>query len=128
MTTDRDLPEGLSALVARAVLTVPGVAFLRPGLSALLRASAPGLVRGGSGRDAGAAPGVRFERGAAGGVVAAEVEVVVHRGHRAVDVTRAVREAVRTALGTPGRVAAPAPTPLPVSAPVRVKVTVTGIV
>ncbi|MGI5447174.1 Asp23/Gls24 family envelope stress response protein [Streptomyces sp. CA-243310] len=119
MTADRGAPEGVSALIGRAVLTVAGVAFLRPGLSGLLRASASGIAWRGVARTPGAAPGVRVERGATGQVVSAEVEVVLHRSYRAVDVTRAVREAVRAAVREPS-------TPVPVT--VRVTVTVTGIV
>ncbi|GGZ80305.1 Asp23/Gls24 family envelope stress response protein [Streptomyces subrutilus] len=116
MTADQVAPEGpvTAGSIADAVRAVPGVAFLRPGLSALLRASA----RTAPARTDRTAPGVRLGHGAAGRVVSAEVEVVLHRGHRAVDVTRAVRAAVRGAArpGDTGTTAMP------------VTVTVTGIV
>ncbi|MEU6314709.1 Asp23/Gls24 family envelope stress response protein [Streptomyces sp. NPDC047014] len=88
--------------VAEAVLAVPGVACLRPGLRDLLRAAVP---RGLS--------GVRVSLGPEGTVTALHVEIVVRAHHRALDVARAARtEAAR---------AAPAP-------PSAVRVTVTGLV
>ncbi|MCI3935466.1 Asp23/Gls24 family envelope stress response protein [Streptomyces sp. AN091965] len=106
--------------VAAAVGEVPGVAFLRPGLAARLRATAASARRV-NGAPTASTSGIRVRgtgstRDADG--LALEVFVVVHRGHRALDVTRAVREAVtRAARTTP---AGPVP--------VRVTVTVSGIV
>ncbi|MFI8930826.1 Asp23/Gls24 family envelope stress response protein [Streptomyces sp. NPDC053474] len=109
--------------VAAAVGEVPGVAFLRPGLAARLRGTAASARRV-NGAPTASTSGIRV-RGASGTPgardadgLALEVFVVVHRGHRAVDVTRAVREAVtRTARASPS-----APVP------VRMTVTVSGIV
>ncbi|WP_172381743.1 Asp23/Gls24 family envelope stress response protein [Streptomyces sp. MNP-20] len=116
---DRRLVEA----VAAAVGEVPGVAFLRPGLAARLRATAVSAGRAGgaptastSGIRVRGASGARGTRDADG--LALDVFVVVHRGHRAVDVTRAVREAVTRA----------ARTTLATTVPVRVTVTVSGIV
>ncbi|AYA20234.1 hypothetical protein DCW30_16325 [Streptomyces alfalfae] len=109
----------LTEAVGRAVLATAGVAFLRPGLAQLVRASRTmARVRPGGAASGGPsyASGVRVTRDA--GNWHAEVHVVLRRGHRAVDVTRAVRaavtEAVRRAAGT-------ADDP-------RVTVTVTGLV
>ncbi|MEU1015188.1 hypothetical protein ABZ383_30615 [Streptomyces sp. NPDC005900] len=121
--TEQPASGDLTDAVARAVLGTAGVAFLRPGLAQLLRASGPltrlnrdggGAGSGWSGRSA----GVRVKGGGDAGRWHVEVHVVLHRGHRAVDVTRAVRaavaETVREALGAPE--------------PPRVSVTVTGLV
>ncbi|WP_239074867.1 Asp23/Gls24 family envelope stress response protein [Streptomyces sp. SID10853] len=110
--TDQDTRAQLSATVAEAALGVPGVAFLRPGLAGLLRTA---------GRSGPA--GVRIGR--AGGADShdswtAEVFVVLRRGHRAVDVTRAVRAAVLRAVTDPAAVT------VGVVAAVTVGVTVTG--
>lgn len=86
-----------------AVLDTPGVAFLRPGLADLLRSSAL-LRRGLPGAPAGSS-GVRVRRGAGPQDWSVEVYVVLHRGRRALDVTRAVRsaaaDAVRRVAGEP---------------------------
>ncbi|GGV31325.1 hypothetical protein [Streptomyces spectabilis] len=108
---DRRLVEA----VAAAVGEVPGVAFLRPGLAERLRAAA-------SARRVDSAPtaptsAVRV-RGASGGGITLEVFVVAHRGRRALDVTRAVREAATRA----------ARTVMSARVPVHVSVTVSGIV
>ncbi|MEW2529751.1 Asp23/Gls24 family envelope stress response protein [Streptomyces sp. NPDC047071] len=109
--------------VAAAVGEVPGVAFLRPGLAGRLRATTMSAPRT-NGAPTASTSGIRVRgasstRGArdADGL-AVDVFVVVHRGHRAVDVTRAVREAVTRA----------ARTTLATTVPVRVTVTVSGIV
>ncbi|MGV9884130.1 hypothetical protein [Streptomyces sp. NPDC003006] len=113
----------LTDAVARAVLGTAGVAFLRPGLAQLLRASGP-LTRLRLGGDGSArsvhASGVRLTRGGGAERWHVEVYVVLHRGHRAVDVTREVRAAVTETLHRE----AGAPEPLRVS----VTVTVTGLV
>ncbi|MDH6543699.1 Asp23/Gls24 family envelope stress response protein [Streptomyces sp. SPB4] len=117
MTTAHSDPEAAETAIADAVLGVSGVAFLRPALSSLLRhAVAPRTGR----RTAGAAPvpvrgaGVRITTAPDGEGPAVEVHVVVLRGHRAVDVTRAVREAVRRTFPSTART-------------IPVRVTVTGI-
>ncbi|MBW5423472.1 Asp23/Gls24 family envelope stress response protein [Streptomyces sp. BG9H] len=110
----------LTDAVARAVLGTPGVAFLRPGVAQLLRASrALARVRP-TGDRLGRPPrssGVRVTRGEGAERWHVEVYVVLHRGHRAVDVTREVRAAVADAVRTVAGVRDP-----------RVSVTVTGLV
>ncbi|WP_369217821.1 hypothetical protein [Streptomyces flavofungini] len=117
--TERPASGELTEAVGRAVLATPGVAFLRPGLAQLIRASrALARVRPGGGASGGPAyaSGVRLTRD--GGTWHAEVHVVLRRGHRAVDVTREVRAAVTGALrGASGAAHEP-----------RVTVTVTGLV
>lgn len=108
MTTDQT-PAGQ---VAKAVLAVPGVAFLRPGLADLLRTPAAARLS----RGPAAPPGLRVTRRAEEWSV--EIKLVLRRGHRALDVTRAVRAAAESALrDRTGR-----------STPVQVTVTVTGLV
>ncbi|MER6529110.1 Asp23/Gls24 family envelope stress response protein [Streptomyces sp. NPDC001508] len=111
-------PTELTERIAQAVADVPGVAFLRPGLAGLLRSSVAARA---TGRRANpdvsrAKSAVRVGRGSAPGTLTVEVSVVLRRGHRAVDVTRAVRAAVRdTVRAGDGR-------------PAQVTVTVTGLV
>ncbi|MFD4634124.1 Asp23/Gls24 family envelope stress response protein [Streptomyces sp. NPDC058284] len=101
--TDADLTEA----VREAVLATPGVAFLRPGLADLLRSAL---------RTPSRSSGVRLTRTGDAHVRHADIHVVLHRGHRAVDVTREVRAAVTEVLRRrDGR-----------SRPPRVSVTVTG--
>lgn len=92
----------------RPVERVPGVAFLRPGLADLVRASYASRDRRKS--------GVRVRPGAAPGAWRIEVQFVARRTHRTLDVTRAVREAVvgMAEAGDSGRIA--------------VTVTVTGLI
>ncbi|MFJ2769139.1 Asp23/Gls24 family envelope stress response protein [Streptomyces sp. NPDC087300] len=99
--------DAVTEAVRDAVLRTPGVAFLKPGLAELLRPS-PLLP---TGRTA----GVRVRRDKNTGNWQAEVQVVVARGHRALDVTREIRAAV----------AAAAPRE---AAGIAVTVTVTGLV
>lgn len=114
--SDRDVSRVLTDAVMEAVLDTPGVAFLRPGLADLLRSSAL-LRRGLPGAPAGSA-GVRVRRRTGTQGWSVEVYVVLHRGRRALDVTREVRsaaaDAVRRVTGEP---AAPG-----------IAVTVTGLV
>ncbi|MGW0904890.1 hypothetical protein [Streptomyces sp. NPDC002853] len=114
--SDRDVSRGVANAVIEAVLATAGVAFLRPGLADLLRSSAV-LRRGLPSTPAGSA-GVQVRREKDGGGWSVEVYVVLHRGRRTLDVTRAVRaaaaEAVGLVTGDPG-------TP-------RITVTVTGLV
>ncbi|MEU2717685.1 Asp23/Gls24 family envelope stress response protein [Streptomyces sp. NPDC007205] len=116
-------PAELTERIARAVVDVPGVAFLRPGLAGLLRGSVLGRVTDqakGDGKFDGetARSAVRVRRGDAAGTLAVDVSVVLWRGQRALDVTRAVRAAVERVVpippGSRGRH--------------RVTVTVTGLV
>ncbi|KPI07507.1 hypothetical protein OK074_0217 [Actinobacteria bacterium OK074] len=105
--------------VATTVRSVPGVAFLKPGLgerlrSALSRPTAPGT--GGTGSSA--AAGVRLTRPDGDGPWRLDIHVVMLREARTADVARAVRAAVERRLHAlvPVR-----PVPL-------VTVTVTGLV
>ncbi|WJV45754.1 Asp23/Gls24 family envelope stress response protein [Streptomyces flavofungini] len=118
--TEQQPPRTLADVVGTAVLATRGVAFLRPGLAELLRSSVGlGAGRGTSGTSGAAgASGVRVDRGKGSQGLDIEVYVVLSRGHRALDVTRAVRSAVVAALGDQG----------PEAASARVKVTVTGVV
>ncbi|WND34189.1 Asp23/Gls24 family envelope stress response protein [Streptomyces sp. BB1-1-1] len=87
--------DALAGTVARVTADVPGVAFLRPGLVDLFRGSArtgPPLPAGRT------SAGVRVTRASGTGPWEVDVQVVVHRGHRALTVARAVRDAVATAL------------------------------
>ncbi|MFF3014732.1 Asp23/Gls24 family envelope stress response protein [Streptomyces sp. NPDC057939] len=111
-TTNSD--EAARTTIAEAVLGVSGVAFLRPALGDLLRSAV--VARTGL-----RTPGTAVRRNAGvrithpdGEPVKVEVHVVLLHGHRAVDVTRDIREAVRAAYptGTPA---------------IPVHVTVTGI-
>jgi hypothetical protein len=87
--------EDLAGTVARVAADVPGVAFLRPGLADLFR----GAARTGPPSAAGRTPaGVRVTRARGTGPWEVDVQIVVHRDHRALTVARAVRDAVATAL------------------------------
>jgi uncharacterized alkaline shock family protein YloU len=90
VAVDRDLGE-LTERIAEAIVGVPGVAFLRPGLSGLLRASAGGR---GEPSSKGARSAVRIRRAASPKSLAIEVSVVLRSSPRAIDLTRAVRAAV----------------------------------
>ncbi|GHI14735.1 MULTISPECIES: hypothetical protein [Streptomyces] len=109
--------EDLAQKVAEAVLAVPGVACLRPGLRSLLRraatrppaARAPGTP--GSAGSAGSAVRLTFD--ARGSVAGLQIDVVVRAEQQAARTARAVRAAAaEAAAATPG----------------AVRVTVTGIV
>ncbi|AQT75803.1 MULTISPECIES: hypothetical protein [Streptomyces] len=93
--------DAVCGAVTDAVLAVPGVACLRPGLRGLLQAA---------GRRPGA---VRVAHDAAGAVRAVHIEIVARAQHRTADVARAVRTAAAEAAAAP---------------PAAVTVTVTGIV
>ncbi|MFE3826191.1 Asp23/Gls24 family envelope stress response protein [Streptomyces sp. NPDC059092] len=119
--TEREIQEELALVAAGVARRVPGVAFLRPGFVDLLRASAASRA-GRPAREGPKSTGVRVRRegegdGAAGWHL--DLQLVARTGHRAVDVTRAVRAAVCASaaevLPDPGH-------------PVRVTVTVVGIV
>ncbi|MFE2378718.1 Asp23/Gls24 family envelope stress response protein [Streptomyces sp. NPDC059398] len=112
--TDQKTRAQLSAAVAEAALGVPGVAFLRPGLSGLLRTAGR---TGPSGVRIGRAGGTDAREGREGcDGWTAEVFVVLRQGHRAVDVTRAVRAAVLRTVADPAAL----------TLTVTVTVTVTG--
>ncbi|MGW4729292.1 Asp23/Gls24 family envelope stress response protein [Streptomyces shenzhenensis] len=115
MTADGE-PMELTERIAQAVAGVPGVAFLRPGLAGLLRSSVAARVTGhrANPEESRAKSAVRVGQGSAPGTLAIEVSVVLRRGHRAVDVTREIRAAVRAEAGN--------------RPPARVTITVTGLV
>ncbi|MCF3120999.1 Asp23/Gls24 family envelope stress response protein [Streptomyces arenae] len=99
--TDHLASSALTDTVAQAVLDTPGVAFLRPGLVELLRAANPLAKRSGASTAAerpARSTAVRLTRDPGSGRRHADVHVVLHRGHRAVDVTREVRAAVAQTL------------------------------
>lgn len=84
--------------IGEAVLAVSGVAFLRPARGELLRAAATaraGLPAPGTSPHHTA--GIRITTAPKGKGLAVEVHVVVLRGYRAVDVTRAIRDTIRAA-------------------------------
>ncbi|MFE4633560.1 Asp23/Gls24 family envelope stress response protein [Streptomyces sp. NPDC056773] len=113
MTTESNAERAL-AMTRQAVLGVKGVAFLKPGLGDLLRtAVASAAVR----RPPALAPrrptGIRITSHPGKGPVV-EVHVVLLHGHRALDVTRAIRETVQAVH--------------PSTRTIPVHVTVTGIV
>ncbi|MEU5954740.1 Asp23/Gls24 family envelope stress response protein [Streptomyces sp. NPDC047525] len=94
--SDRDVSRALADAVIEAVIGTPGVAFLRPGLVDLLRSSAV-LRRGLPSTPAGSA-GVQVRRQKDTQDWSVEVYVVLHRGRRALDVTREVRSAAAQAV------------------------------
>ncbi|RSS82066.1 hypothetical protein EF919_39810 [Streptomyces sp. WAC02707] len=105
----------LTEEIARTVLEVPGVAFLRPGLANLLGAAS--AASGADARQAGvSSAGVRV-RGGADGPWHVEIRLVALHADRTLDVARAARRAVEEHLAAL----------LPKSAPrADVTVTVTG--
>ncbi|MFE3249322.1 Asp23/Gls24 family envelope stress response protein [Streptomyces sp. NPDC059209] len=84
----------LALAAADAVERVPGVAFLRPGIADLVRASYASRDRRRS--------GIRVRPGADPSSWHIEVQFVARRTHRTLDVTRAVREAVLGAVAEAG--------------------------
>ncbi|MEV7433688.1 hypothetical protein AB0465_35680 [Streptomyces griseoviridis] len=106
----------LTEEIARAVVEVPGVAFLKPGLSGLVRST---LARGERGTGPATPSGVRLTRSGDGEPWRVEIHLVALRHSRTVDVARATRSAVEE------RMAALFPTE---AAGARVSVTVTGLV
>ncbi|MFK0211286.1 MULTISPECIES: hypothetical protein [unclassified Streptomyces] len=101
--------QALDRTVADAVLAVPGVACLRPGLRALLHAPGVRPASGASDPDS----AVRITRDPQGRVTAMHIRIVV----------RAERQAARTAQAVRAAAAGAA-----AAAPEVVRVTVTGIV
>lgn len=108
MTTEhtRDVVSRLTEAAADAARRTTGVAFLRPGFAELVRR--PGARPG----------GVRVRRRTDPERWEADLHFAVATGHRALDVTRAVRAAVTAAVTS----ALPAPPP-----PVSVTTTVTEL-
>ncbi|WP_328563466.1 Asp23/Gls24 family envelope stress response protein [Streptomyces coelicoflavus] len=100
MTAAATGPDAVAGTVARVAADVPGVAFLRPGLADLFRSSArTGPPRAAGRTPAGRTPaGVRVSRASGSRPWEVDVQIVVHRDHRAVTVARAVRDAVTAAL------------------------------
>ncbi|MFJ1593394.1 Asp23/Gls24 family envelope stress response protein [Kitasatospora albolonga] len=109
MTTDT-LRDRLAEAAAGAAQDVPGVAFLRPGVVDLLRTRGADRAP----RPGARAQGVRVSRDGATGAWHIDIRLVLRRGHRALDVTRAVHAATLAAVR-----AEPS---------VSVRVTVTGVV
>ncbi|QES47733.1 hypothetical protein DEJ50_07810 [Streptomyces venezuelae] len=109
MNSDRS--QALTQQVTYAVLAVPGVACLRPGLRSLLQATGSRQQAAADQPDPGGA--VRITYGPRGRVAALRIEIVVRARHQAASTAAAVRAAaVEAAATTPG----------------AVRVTVTGIV
>ncbi|GHG00419.1 Asp23/Gls24 family envelope stress response protein [Streptomyces zaomyceticus] len=92
--TERIVRSELERAAAAAARATDGVAFLRPGLTGLLRAAATSAT---GSRYASPPEGVRALRNSADGSWDVELRLTVRRGHRAADVTRAVRLAVEMA-------------------------------
>ncbi|MGP3690951.1 hypothetical protein ACTVZO_40840 [Streptomyces sp. IBSNAI002] len=106
-----DRAKALTQTVTQAVLAVPGVACLRPGLRSLLRTAgtSPQSPRGP--QDSSSAVRITFDsRGAVAGL---QVDFVLRAQHQAARTARAVRAAAAEAA---------------VTAPETVRVTVSGIV
>ncbi|MFE9680458.1 hypothetical protein [Streptomyces sp. NPDC006285] len=108
----------LTEEIARTVESVPGVAFLKPGLAGRLRSALGRPVPPSQeGRDRVPTAGVRLSRPDGAGGRHVEIHLVALRQARAVDVARATRRSVEAYLVS----RFPAET-----APVHVTVTVTG--
>ncbi|WP_405949511.1 hypothetical protein OG588_26725 [Streptomyces prunicolor] len=106
----------LTEEIARAVEDLPGVAFLKPGLTGLLRSALPRSDRSTA---ATASAGVRVSRPSGAEPWRVEISLVALRHVRGVDVARAARRTVEE------RVAALFPAE---TMPAQVSVTVTGLV
>ncbi|MGW7516301.1 Asp23/Gls24 family envelope stress response protein [Streptomyces sp. NPDC054796] len=109
---------------ARAANAVPGVAYLRPGFAELLRGGRGTLAPRGALGDRGA-PGVKAHR-QGDGSWRVRVHLAVRRGHRAVDVARAVRTAVEAAVRETARAGTGTDTGAAPAAAVSVTVTDTA--
>ncbi|AZM93549.1 hypothetical protein [Streptomyces sp. W1SF4] len=109
MKSQRD--PALTQKITAAVLAVPGVACLRPGLRSLLKAADTRVPAFGEAGNSGSAVRITFD--ARGAVTALQIDVVVRARQQAARTARAVRAAAAEAAAAP---------------PGAVKVTVTGIV
>ncbi|MFI9028311.1 Asp23/Gls24 family envelope stress response protein [Streptomyces sp. NPDC053560] len=92
--TDRELRALLQRTAAEAARNTPGVAYLRPGLGDLVRGAVPLLAAADERRVA----GVRAEPDGESDRWRLRIHLAVRRGHRALDVTRAVRGEVTAAV------------------------------
>ncbi|WP_234426986.1 Asp23/Gls24 family envelope stress response protein [Streptomyces niger] len=92
--TDRELRALLQRTAADAARNTPGVAYLRPGLGDLVRGTVPLLAAADEPRVA----GVRAEPDDEPGRWRLRIHLAVRRGHRALDVARAVRAEVLAAV------------------------------
>ncbi|MEU8794153.1 hypothetical protein [Streptomyces sp. NPDC048643] len=101
----------LTEALARTVLDVSGVAFLKPGFSELLRTGA------GAGRSGAHTAGIRVTRRDGSEPWEVDVRIVARKERRTVDVARATREALEESLAT-----------LLPDSKASVRVTVTGLV
>ncbi|MDF3299235.1 Asp23/Gls24 family envelope stress response protein [Streptomyces tropicalis] len=104
--------DGLTQALANAVREVPGVAFLQPGMTHLLRSG-----HGGTGAGGASSAGLRVSRGGPGGAWRVEVRIVTLSGARAADVARAAGSAARACLASHGP-----------AGEAQIRVTVTGTV
>lgn len=110
------------AAAADATQRTPGVAYLRPGFGDLVRGAAARVrSRAAQPGTAGRIAGVRAQRVDRPPGWDLRIHLAVARGHRALDVTRAVRAAVTTAVRELTTDAVPEPR-------VNVSITVTDIV
>lgn len=99
MTTGASDWREVADRAARAAEEVPGVAFLSPGLAGLVRNAAQLLAGAESGGRSPSRPhGVRVSRRQDPERWHVDVQVAVRRGHRALDVARAVTAAVAPAV------------------------------
>ncbi|MFE7136638.1 Asp23/Gls24 family envelope stress response protein [Streptomyces sp. NPDC057644] len=112
MTADTSR-DRVAVAAAEAARGVPGVAFLRPGVADLLRTRITDRTQRRAPLTGNRTPGVRVGRDEGGGW-RLDIRLVLRRGHRALDVTRAVRTAVLAAL--------------PEEPAASVRITVTGVV
>ncbi|WP_435057095.1 hypothetical protein [Streptomyces sp. bgisy060] len=85
----------LAEEIARVVREVPGVAFLRPRLTGLLK---PAVVPGPVGSGSATTAGVRLREDEAAGTWHVEVRLVALGGDRVLDVARAARRTVEERL------------------------------
>ncbi|MFF2191328.1 hypothetical protein [Streptomyces sp. NPDC058157] len=108
---NHDRAKALTQQVTDAVLAVPGVACLRPGLRSLLHTAAARQPSAVDRPDPGTALRITFDSG--GRVAALRIDVVVRARHQAAHTAGEVRAAAAEAAAVP---------------PGAVRVTVTGIV
>ncbi|MFI8993470.1 hypothetical protein [Streptomyces sp. NPDC053542] len=94
-SAERELRALLQRTAAEAARATTGVAYLRPGLGDLVRGTVPLLAPADGQRRV---TGVRAEPGDAPGLWRLRIHLAVRRGHRALDVVRAVRTEVTAAV------------------------------